>query len=107
MGLNYMDKVNSINGVSIRLTNERWFHITEGHPEMAGFYFEVLETVEEPEAIYAGESEEYIAIRNIKDKKYIVVIYKELNDDGFVITAFFTKRIKQMEKRRKVWGTLK
>ncbi|MEN4019034.1 MAG: PBECR2 nuclease fold domain-containing protein [Methanobacterium sp.] len=102
-----MDKVNSINGVSIRLTNERWFHITEGHPEMAGFYFEVLETVEEPEAIYAGESEEYIAIRNIKDKKYIVVIYKELNDDGFVITAFFTKRIKQMEKRRKVWGTLK
>lgn len=102
-----MDKVNSINGVSIRLTNERWFHITEGHPEMAGFYFEVLETVEEPEAIYAGESEEYIAIRNIKDKKYIVVIYKELNDDGFVITAFFTKRIKQMEKRRKVCGTLK
>jgi len=72
-----------------------------------GFYFEVLETVEEPEAIYAGESEEYIAIRNIKDKKYIVVIYKELNDDGFVITAFFTKRIKQMEKRRKVCGTLK
>lgn len=85
-----MDKVNSINGVSIRLTNEKWFHITEGHPEMAGFYFEVLEAVEEPEAICAGESEEYVAIRNIKDKKYIVVIYKELNDDGFVITAFFT-----------------
>jgi hypothetical protein len=101
-----MDKVVSRNGVPIRLTDERWFHITEGHPEMAGYYFEVLETVEGPEAIYAGDNEEYIAIRNIKNEKYIIVIYKECDDDGFVITAFFTKRIKQMEKRRRIWGIL-
>jgi hypothetical protein len=42
------------------------------------YHYEVLETLKEPEAIYAGNSGEYIAIKNIKDKKYIIVIYKEL-----------------------------
>ena len=44
-----MDVVKSKNDVPIRLTEERWFHITEEHSEMAGYYFEVLEAVEEPE----------------------------------------------------------
>lgn len=39
----------------IRLPDERWFHITEKHSEMAGYYFEVLKTVEEPEIIYEGK----------------------------------------------------
>ncbi|MHC1610492.1 MAG: hypothetical protein ACXQTW_02655 [Candidatus Methanospirareceae archaeon] len=29
----------SKNGVPIRLTDERWLHITEEHSEMAGYYF--------------------------------------------------------------------
>ena len=33
------------------------------HSEMAGYYFEVLETVGEPEAIYEGEMGECIAVR--------------------------------------------
>lgn len=50
-----MDLVKSKNNVSIRLTEERWFHITEELSEMAGYYFEVLETVEEPEVIFEGK----------------------------------------------------
>jgi len=61
-----MDVVRSKNGFPIRLTEERWFHITEEHSEMAGYYFEVLETVEEPEAIYEGKAGECIADREIK-----------------------------------------
>ena len=60
-----MDVVRSKNGVPIRLTDERWLHITEEHSEMAGYYFEVLETVEEPEAIYEGKMGECIAVREI------------------------------------------
>jgi len=30
---------------------------------MAGYYFEVIETVKEPEAIYEGKMGEYIAVR--------------------------------------------
>jgi hypothetical protein len=43
-----MNVAKSKNGVPIRLTTERWFHITEEHSETAGYYFEVLETVEDP-----------------------------------------------------------
>ena len=90
--------------VSIRLTEERWFHITEEHSEMAGYYFEVLETVEEPGAVYQGKAGECIAVREIEKGQYIVVIYRELTkEDGFVITAFLTKRRKQLERRRKIW----
>lgn len=70
---------------------------------MAGYYFEVLETVQEPEAIYQGKIGELIAVKKIEPKRYIVVIYKEVSeDDGFVITAFLTRRIKQIERRRKL-----
>jgi hypothetical protein len=50
-----MEVVLSKNGVPIRLTDERWLHITEEHSEMAGYYFEALEIVKAPEAIYEGK----------------------------------------------------
>ena len=99
-----MDIVKSKNNVSIRLTEERWFHITEEHSEMAGYYFEVLETVEEPEAIFEGKEGECIAVREVEKGKYVVVVYRELSkEDGFVIIAFLTRRKKQLERRRKIW----
>jgi len=42
---------------------------------MAGYYFEVLETVEEPETIYEGKMGECIAVREMEKGKYIVVVY--------------------------------
>jgi hypothetical protein len=99
-----MDEVKSKNNVPIRLTEERWFHVTEEHSEMAGYYFEVLETVEEPESIYEGKMGELLAVREVENGKDIVVVYRELNtEDGFVITAFLTRRKKQFERRRKIW----
>lgn len=52
-----MESVKSISSVIIRLTDERWIHITENHPEMAGFYDEVLDTIEAPQSVYADDSE--------------------------------------------------
>ena len=99
-----MDVIRSKNDVPIRLTQERWFHITEEHSEMAGYYFEVLEAVEEPEAIYEGKAGECIAVREVEKGKYIVVVYGELSkEDGFIITAFLSRRRKQLEGRRKIW----
>lgn len=99
-----MDVIYSKNGIPIRLTEERWIHITEEHTEMAGYYFEVLETITDPEAIYQGKEGECIAIKQIEEGKDLVVIYREISkDDGFVITAFVTKRRKQIERRIKVW----
>ena len=71
---------------------------------MAGYYFEVLETIEEPEEIYEGNAGEYIAVKEIENGKYILAIYKEVSkNDGFIITAFLTRRKKQLKRRRMVW----
>lgn len=99
-----MDVVRSKNNVSIRFLEERWLHITEAHPEMAGYYFEVLETVEEPEIIYEGKAGEFIAVKEIEAGKNLVVVYNEISkEDGFVITSFLTRQKRQFERRRKIW----
>jgi hypothetical protein len=36
-------------GQAIDLTEERWAHITDGHPELTSFRGEVLATVREPD----------------------------------------------------------
>jgi hypothetical protein len=49
-----MDVAFSRSSVPIRLTDERWFHIVENHDDLAGYYDEVLETIENPETILQG-----------------------------------------------------
>ena len=99
-----METIDSKNHVPIRLTEERWLHMTEGHPELAGYYYEVLEAIADPEAIYEGDDGALIAKKKNTEDKSLVVIYRELNKtDGFVITAFLTSKVRAIEKRRKVW----
>jgi len=99
-----LEVVQSKNNVPIRLNNERWLHITEEHAEMAGYYFDVLETVQTPDGVYKGKAGENIATKEIEEGKHIVVIYKEIDKkDGFIITAFLTRKIKQFKRRIKVW----
>ena len=77
------------NGVLIRLPDERWVHLTEGHSEMAGCYSDIVETIEDPDAIYAGNFGELLAAREIRADKYIIMVYIKISqEDGFVITAF-------------------
>jgi len=71
---------------------------------MIGKPLKVLETLEDPDAIYEGGSGELLAAKEIQTDKYIVVVYKEISEkDGFVITAFLSSRRKQLERRRMVW----
>ncbi|MHC1594404.1 MAG: hypothetical protein ACXQT2_03750 [Methanotrichaceae archaeon] len=99
-----METARSKNNVPIRLPDERWLHITESHSEMAGFYSDVLETVENPDAIYEGRSGEFLAMREAQIDKYLVVVYKEVSrEDGFVITSFLTRRKTQLDRRPKIW----
>ena len=93
----------SIQAVSIRLTDERWAHITEEHSELAGLKFEVLETIEKPEKVFLGNDGEHLAARPIGLGKWVVVVYREKSDDGFVITAFLTRRIRSLQKRKQLW----
>jgi len=84
-----MEVAYSVNGVPIRLTYERWYHIVENHDEMAGYYHEALDTVETPDIIVQGNGGAVKAARNLGRRKWLVVVYRERSRrDGFVITAY-------------------
>ena len=98
-----LETVLSKNGVPIRLTDERWVHITEEHCELAGLRLEVLETVANPSRVLAGGKGELLAVREISIAKYLVVVYRELENDGFIITAFLTSKTKALNRRNQIW----
>lgn len=93
----------AVSGCPIRLTDERWSHICEEHNELAGLKYEVLVTVAHPDSVRAGNHGERLAVREIANGKQLIAVYRENNDDGFIITAFVTKRVRSIEKRRQIW----
>jgi hypothetical protein len=97
------DAVLSIKHIPIRQTDERWVHITEEHCELAGMRLEILETVANPEIILAGGAGELLAVRKFNLGKYLVVVYRELVNDGFIITAFLTKKTNFLKRRKQLW----
>ncbi len=98
-----INTVTSQNGVTIRLTDERWAHIADEHCELADLRSEVLEAVSRPERILAGGDGELLAVHDMEPGKHMVVVYRELKDDGFIITAFVTGRIRSLAKRKQLW----
>jgi hypothetical protein len=83
--------------VPIRLTIERWQHIVTNHPEMDTQQERVLKTLAEPDLIQEGDFGALLAVRFYEEtpltSKYLAVAYREIdNEDGFVVTAYLTRR---------------
>jgi hypothetical protein len=96
-----VDTTESVDGVPIRLTAERWFHIVENHDEVAGYYDEILETVARPEVVLAGYRGSLIAVRNYGQRHHLYVVYRQTSrTDGFVITAYFSRKI---DRKKVIW----
>ncbi len=100
-------KVISKNGKEIRFTAERWSHIVESHDYMAGNQDIIFETLDDPDTIVDGKRNEFIAIKHYNktsiSEKHAVVIYKERENDGFVITAFMTSKPEKIIKKGGLW----
>lgn len=86
----------------IRLTDERWAHILEEHGELAGLQDAILDTVATPDRILAGGAGECLAIREVESAKWLVVVYKEQDIDGFIITPFVTRRAGSLNRRHQL-----
>jgi len=90
-------------GVPIRLTDERWAHITEEHAELAGLRLEVLEAIAESVRVLKGREGALLAVRELEPGKDLVAVYRELEQDGYIITAFVTRRRASLDRKRQVW----
>ncbi len=90
----------------IRLTEERWRHITHRHPEMDGQREKVLETLAEPDMIQEGDFGELLATRLYSEtpmgEKFVIVAYREVSaEDGFILTAYLARR--PSSRRETLW----
>ena|SRR5437870_10929261 len=96
-----LDTVYSINGVPIRLSEERWDHIVDKRPYMLRYYDAMLDAIQQPKYILRGERGTLVAVQPLARSNYLQVVYRELGTkDGFVITAMVTQKI---NKKRIVW----
>ena len=97
----------SVSGCRIRISDERWIHVTESHDYMAGNIDIVYETIESPDIIAKGDNGALIAIKHFLKtsigEKDMVAVYKEINRDGFLITAFMTSKPDKAAKRGVIW----
>jgi hypothetical protein len=83
----------SVNNVPIRLTDERWNHIIDGHADLANYRGDVLDVVQYPDEVRSGYGGALIALRGYGKQRYLAVIYKEISaNDGFIITARFVRK---------------
>ena len=81
-------------GRKIRLTEERWNHISD-HPEMVNTVELLKETLEVPDTIVEspGDKKVHYYFKHYKiARKFLLVAVKYLNGDGFIITGFFTSK---------------
>ena len=98
-----MTSVLSVNDIPIRFPDERWNHIREQHGELSEFRSDILETISAPERIVEGSRGERLALREVEPGKYLVVIYREFQQDGFIITAYLTRRLTTINQRKQLW----
>ena len=105
--MNTMAVIVSKNGVPIRITYEQWAHIIDSHDYMSGNLDLVLETIEDPDFLVCGWTDEVIALKHYKktsiSEKDVVAIYAESGRDGFIITSFMTSKVEKILKRGIIW----
>lgn len=95
----YVFEIVDKTGRKIHLTKERWAHITSPtslHPYMTNYLDEVQHARTHPAAIVSHPLDEtkadyYLHLK--QEKRYLLVGVKYLNGEGFVTTAFLTRKL--------------
>ena len=94
----------------IRLTDTIWRKIEAQHPEFRGRrdYLDAIEAaLQDPDYVVRGWGEGQMALRWCEiapsRPKHLCVVYRELDSEGFVITAFFISRYERLLRREVLW----
>lgn len=96
----YIFEITDKSGRKIHLEDRQWKHIAIEHSAVANKIEEIKETLIIPLSIRRSDYDPnvrfyYRYYKNIKLKeKYLMVMVKYLNGEGFVITIFYINKIK-------------
>jgi hypothetical protein len=98
-----MKVLHDVQGLAIRLTDERRAHILE-HAEMAEMESAIEETLREPERVVRSMSDPDAHLyyrfyfRTVVGGKFLCVVVKLAENGPFVLTAYLTNRMKKGER---------
>jgi hypothetical protein len=93
-------------GIRVRFTAVQRLHIAYFHPEVLVDEKKIGRTLRRPEFIALGSTDDTrIYYRFFKStpvgSKFLAVVVKRLDGEGFIVTSYFTERVK---RTRLVWG---
>jgi phosphomannomutase len=92
-------KITDKSGRKIRLTKEQWTHIRKKHPEIEDYEL-LKETIKKFDKVtnYNYDQTVHYYYKFFKHKqppnRFLCIAVKYLNGTGYVITAYFVKKIK-------------
>jgi len=82
-------------GKKIRMTRKQWIHVMERRSYMEKYLEEIKETLQNPDKLEKKLLKKGYYYKNYKflksPNKFILVIVKYLNGEGFVITTYLEK----------------
>ncbi|NCN99316.1 hypothetical protein COU62_02200 [Candidatus Pacearchaeota archaeon CG10_big_fil_rev_8_21_14_0_10_35_219] len=93
-------EVRDKNGKLIRLTTKQHLHIMKKHPYMHKYLEEVKETLQKPDKItsFSLNPDIYYFYKGYKhlekSNKFVLVIAKYLNGEGYIISTYLEKNIR-------------
>jgi len=84
----------------VRLTEVQWLHMVFFHPEVEFEQAKIREVLENPEVVVKGATPNTrIHYRFYEStpvaSKYLAVVVKVLDKEGFIITGYFTERVRR------------
>ncbi len=98
-GTGHVERFRDYRGGVVRLTTERWHHIIQ-HSEMTGQKRNLRMTVADPERVLTSRLDPTVHLYYRRfpaspvGAKYLMAAVKVLEDDSFIITAFFIDEVK-------------
>ena len=87
-------------GRKLRMTRWNWEHIVKRHPEISLEKERIMETLENPDKITHSLKDERVRFyyRYYKHRtsvnKFLMIVVKYLNGEGFIISAHFVRTVK-------------
>ena len=93
-------KVTAYDGRTIRLSEAQWRHILFFHPEVKDGQKKITEVIQNPEVALEGATKDTRVFYRFYSStpvtsKYLAVVIKLLNREGFIITSYFTQRMRK------------
>ena len=84
-------------GKRVYLSKERWKHISKHHPNVNSLH-DIEETIKTPANTTYDEEENIVAyFRHFKLRegpaKYLKIVVKYLNGEGYIITSYYVKSL--------------